>query len=302
MKLRLEEGRRRRSSISIEVIRGGSGGWAEWFTNSFSERNVTERTKCPGREISSSRISSRKDISKSRRHTTLLLECKQKLRKQLKAQTDSLAWPVKAVALGTSPLSASSRVLALQYCCCLAFGWGRCCQNFPWAGGRLGRWEDGPQARPSRKLATLIRPPNRCLRVQNKITGRAGHGSWAPFTCAKYPPHFTLTTTPRRGALLTSLQRGQNKLGQVKFHARDPRWVRAEFWLKSRPAWHPDPRSFHYTVLGLCQCGACERPKIFFPWRFLSQSYKGSNLYKNQSLPELLPSLRILWLKGRKAL
>lgn len=139
--------------------------------------SLNEQSAYAGKSLPQELAAEKHYIPKSRRHTNFLLEHRQKLRKLFKAQKDSLAWPVKEVASGTSPLPASSQVLALQYRCCLAFGWGRCCQNFPWAGGRLGRWEDGTQARP-RKLATLIRPPNRCLRVQNKITGRAGQAQF----------------------------------------------------------------------------------------------------------------------------
>lgn len=61
---------------------------------------------------------------------------------------------------------------------------------------------------------------------ESEIRSQRGQGEYSFCSLvpsAKMLPHFILTT--RRGTLLTSLQRGQNKLGEVKYHARGPRLV-----------------------------------------------------------------------------
>ena len=109
---------------------------------------------------------------------------KQNLRKPPNAQKDSFAQPAEEMALGISCFLPPHQVPALQSSHrCLAFGGGRCHQNFPRAGGRLGRGDGRPHARPSEKLGTLIGPHNR-LRVRNKTTGGGQQARFLP-TCAK---------------------------------------------------------------------------------------------------------------------
>lgn len=130
--------------------------------------------------------------------------------------------------------------------------------------------------------------------------GQGRHSSWPLMPSANTSSHLILTANPVRGTLLTALERGQNQLREVKYHAWGPRLVSAELWLKSRSVWHPGPRSFHYTMLGLCHLGACKWSKIFLPCRFLSQSYK--NIICTKSVPTWASSLRILGQKGGRAL
>lgn len=157
-------------------------------------------------------------IPKSRRYTNFYLEHKQKLRKPFKARKDSLAQPAEDVTLGTSRLPAPSLGTGSAVLLLFGFWLG---QVLPepflgrWEGGRLGRWEGGrlgrgeggPDARPNRKLATLIRPPNRLSLEQDHREGRAGtvpeHRLLVP--SANMSSHFILTTNPVRGALWTSL-------------------------------------------------------------------------------------------------
>lgn len=225
-----------------------------------------------------------------------LLEHKQKLRKPLKAYKDSSAKSAKEMALGISLLPSSSH-------CCLAFGWHRCCQNFLWAGGRLGRWEG--HVRPNRKLATLIRPPNH-WQVWDKSTRQAGqarHGSWLLVPSANMSALLSLATNPVRGILLTALERGQSQLREVKYHAWGPRLVSTELWLKSRSVRHPGPRSFHYTLLGCWVSVIGEFVnglKFSFTADFLSQSYK--NEISSKTVPTWVSFLQILGQKGGRAL
>lgn len=119
-------------------------------------------------------------IPKSRRDTTnFLLGHRQKLRKLLKAQEDSSAQPAKRWPrdIPTPPPRAPAPHSSYQG---WALGWGRCCQDSPWAGGRLGRWKSGPHAKPTESWQHQAGHPTT---VQNKITGRAGQ---AQFPSAVY--------------------------------------------------------------------------------------------------------------------
>lgn len=132
---------------------------------------------------------------------------KQNLRKPPNAQKDSFTQPAEEMALGISCFLPPHQVPALQSSHrCLAFGGGRCRQNFPRAGGRLGRGDGRPHARPSEKLGTLIGPHSR-LRVRNKTTvpGGSRHSSCPLVPNANTSPRFTLATNLVRGTVLTSL-------------------------------------------------------------------------------------------------
>lgn len=90
-----------------------------------------------------------------------LLEHKQKLRKPPRARKDGSAQSAKEMALGIALLPSSSLgtgSAVLQHCC-LAFGWRRCCQNFPWAGGRLGRREGRPLCQAQQKAGNTDQAP-----------------------------------------------------------------------------------------------------------------------------------------------
>lgn len=139
-------------SISTKAMTGNSGEWAEMESLIISwTENVTERSEESAYERNLSCKSAKENayIPKSRRDTTnFLLGHRQKLRKLLKAQEDSSAQPAKRWPrdIPTPPPWAPAPQSSYQG---WALGWGRCCQDSPRAGGRLGRRKSGPHAKPT---------------------------------------------------------------------------------------------------------------------------------------------------------
>lgn len=109
-------------------------------------------------------------------------------------------------------------------------------RTFP---GQVGSWGDERMnPRPDQRKAGNTDQATRSSESETRSQrGQDEYSFCSLVPSAKMSPHFILTTSLMRGALLTSLQRGQNKLGEVKYHARGPRLGSAEFWLKSRSVW-----------------------------------------------------------------
>lgn len=125
-------------------------------------------------------------IPKSRRDTTnFLLGHRQKPRKRLKAQEDSSAQPAKRWPrdIPTPPPWALAPQSSYQG---WALGWGRCCQDSPWAGGRLGRRKSGPHAKPTESWWHEASHPTTWQSRTRWPEGQGRHSSRVLFTCAEW--------------------------------------------------------------------------------------------------------------------